>query len=247
VSNEQRPSTLAVLAAALAGTGGVLAVAGPLLANLALVRPLAGFATFALGGLLALLGLVLGGFGLRATRGGRPGRRRAWFAVAAGAAVVAALVSGALAGRGLPRINDITTNPEDPPVFEVAAGAAANRDRDMAYPAEFAPLQREAYPDVAPIHLALPPAEAFERAHQAARALRWEVLLADPARGLIEAQSVSRLFRFVDDVAIRVRPADGGSVVDVRSKSRDGKGDLGANAARIRAFAAELAGSAAGR
>lgn len=247
MSTEQRPSTLAVLAAALAGSGGTLAVAGPLLANLALVRPLTGFATFALGGGLALLGLLLGALGLRATRGGRPGRRRAWFAVAVGGAVVAALLSGALAGRGLPRINDITTSPEDPPVFEAAAGAAANRDRDMAYPAEFAPLQREAYPDLAPIRLALPPAEAFERAHQTARALGWEVTLADPARGMIEAQSVSRLFRFVDDVAIRVRPADGGSRVDVRSKSRDGQGDLGVNAARIRAFEAELARSAAGR
>jgi uncharacterized protein (DUF1499 family) len=246
VSDEQRPSILARLAAALAGTALALAVAGPLLANLALVRPLTGFGAFALGGLLGLLALVLGALGLRATRGGRPGRRRAWFAVAAGGAVAAVLVAGALGGRGLPRINDITTRPEDPPVFEAATGAEPNRGRDMAYPAAFAPLQREAYPDLAPIHLALPPAEAFEQAHQAARALGWEVVLADPARGVIEAQAVSRLFRFVDDVAIRVRPAEGGSVVDVRSKSRDGRGDLGANAARIRAFAGELAGRAAG-
>jgi uncharacterized protein (DUF1499 family) len=49
------------------------------------------------------------------------------------------------------------------------------------------------------------------------------------------------VFRFVDDVLVRVRPADGGgALVDVRSKSRDGRGDLGVNAARIRAFAEKL-------
>ena len=47
-------------------------------------------------------------------------------------------------------------------------------------------------------------------------------------------------------VSIRVRPADGGSVIDLRSKSRDGQGDMGVNAARIRAFATELGGNVAG-
>jgi len=58
---------------------------------------------------------------------------------------------------------------------------------------------------------------------------------------VIEARATSKLFRFVDDVAIRIRSKDGGSVVDIRSKSRVGQGDLGANANRIRAIAAELA------
>jgi uncharacterized protein (DUF1499 family) len=237
-------SMIARLASLVAGAAGALALGGPLLASLGAVRPLVGFTMFALGGLLALLGLVLGALGLRATRGGAAGRGRAWFAVVVGAAVLAALLSGALAGRGLPRINDITTNPEDPPVFEAAAREEANRERDMAYPAGFAAQQRVGYPDLAPIPLDVPPAEAFERARRAAAALGWEIVMADPARGMLEARSVSRLFRFVDDIAIRVRPDGEGSVVDVRSKSRDGRGDLGANAKRIRAFAAELAGGA---
>ena len=41
---------------------------------------------------------------------------------------------------------------------------------------------------------------------------------------------------FVDDIVVRIRARDGGSVLDVRSKSRVGKGDVGANAARIRAL-----------
>ncbi len=51
---------------------------------------------------------------------------------------------------------------------------------------------------------------------------------------MIEATDTSRMFRFVDDIAVRIRPDGTGSRVDVRSKSREGKGDLGVNAARIR-------------
>ena len=54
---------------------------------------------------------------------------------------------------------------------------------------------------------------------------------------------MTAIFRFVDDIAIRVRPTASGTVVDVRSKSRDGRGDLGANAERIRAFTSAFADS----
>ena len=42
------------------------------------------------------------------------------------------------------------------------------------------------------------------------------------------------------DIAIRVRPTDAGSRVDVRSVSRVGVGDFGTNAARVRAYLAKL-------
>jgi uncharacterized protein (DUF1499 family) len=72
--------------------------------------------------------------------------------------------------------------------------------------------------------------------------LGWEIIAEDPSTGRLEATDTSALFQFVDDVAVRIRPTDGGVVIDVRSKSRDGRGDLGANAARIRAFRDALAG-----
>jgi uncharacterized protein (DUF1499 family) len=239
VSTERR-SLAAFLAASFAGAGGGIVLVAPLFARFGLVPPFTGFRAFLLGGLLSLIGLVLGAVALRATRGGRPGRDRAWFAVAVGGAVLLAVLAAASAGRGLPRINDITTRPDDPPGFEAAARDADNQGRDMTYPAAFAAQQRAAYPDLAPIELPLPPEQAFERARSAAQALGWEITLSDPQRGVIEAREVSWLFRFVDDVAIRVRPQGDGSVVDVRSKSRVGQGDLGANATRIRALAAEL-------
>jgi uncharacterized protein (DUF1499 family) len=236
----ERPSVVAALAAFVGGAGGGIALLAPLLAHFHLVEPFVGFRAFLLGGLLSIVGLVLGIFGLRATRGGRPGRDRAWFAVGVGGAVLLAVLFAASPGRGLPRINDITTSPEDPPVFETAAREEANAGRDMGYPSGNAEQQRAAYPDRAPSALDVPPSEAFERARRAAEALGWEIVRADPSRGALEAREASGLFRFVDDVVVRVRARDGGAVVDVRSKSRDGQGDLGANATRIRAFAAEL-------
>lgn len=111
----------------------------------------------------------------------------------------------------------------------------------MEYPAANAGRQREAYPDLAPAARAEPPRAAYEAALAAARRMpRWEVVAADAAALVIEAVATTGLLRFKDDVVIEVRPKDGGSAVHVRSKSRVGRSDFGANAARIRAFLKEL-------
>src|SRR5207247_4988307 len=79
--------------------------------------------------------------------------------------------------------------------------------------------------------------ETFTRAEAGARQVGLTVTRSDPSAGLLEAMATSRLFGFHDDIAIRVRPeADGTSRIDMRSKSRDGQGDFGVNAARIRTF-----------
>ena len=239
----ERSSRLALLAAIVAGAGGAFTVAGVAGAHFGAVAPFAGFRAFLLGTLLALIGGILGAFGLRATRGGVRGRDRAWFAVIMGALALGFVLAGALPGRGAPRINDFTTDPGDPPTFEYAVRDPETRGRDYSYPAGFAEQQRAAYPDLAPIHLDVAPREAYEAARAAAESLGWHITLADPARGVIEARDTSKLFRFVDDVAVRVRPADdGGSVVDIRSKSRDGQGDIGVNTKRIRTFRDRIAG-----
>jgi len=118
---------------------------------------------------------------------------------------------------------------------------------DLSHPGEeFAAKQRDAYPDLEPIRLDAPPREAFARAVGAAGALGWKIVHRDAEAGRLEAVDVTRIFRFRDDVVVRVRPADGGSVVDLRSRSRVGRGDLGANAARIRAFRDRLEGESSG-
>jgi len=138
--------------------------------------------------------------------------------------------------RAVPPINDITTDTQNPPRYMTTP---------RAYPgAEFARQQRAAYPDIAPVILPLPPREAFAKAVAAAEAMGWEVVGRDPAAGTIEAVDTTRWFGFRDDIAIRVTPAPGGSPnlsqVDVRSKSRVGRSDVGTNAQRIRAYVERL-------
>ena len=96
--------------------------------------------------------------------------------------------------------------------------------------------QRNAYPDLQPVMLKVAPAQAFERALATVGEMGWDLVGSDAAAGRIEATDTTFWFGFKDDVVIRVRPADGGSRVDVRSLSRVGVGDAGTNAKRIRAF-----------
>jgi uncharacterized protein (DUF1499 family) len=195
------------------------------------------FPLFLLGGLLGLLGLVLALIALYTTRPakGRAGRGLAWGACALAVAVLAGIAVAASSGRGAPPINDITTDPSDPPQFAALTREGPNAGRDMSYPGEeFASQQRAAYPDLAPIAVATPPDATFAAVKAAVEGFGWTIVDADAGTGVIEATDTSHIFRFVDDIAIRIRPDAGGSRVDMRSKSREGRGDLGANAARIR-------------
>jgi len=232
-----RRSRIAVLAGVLGAVGIFDILLGPALIHAGVVSPMFGFQwMFGLGLVEAMAGLAVGLAALYCTRtgAGLGGRGFAWAGIGAGLVAVALLVLTARPGAGLPAINDITTDPADPPLFSAT-------DRDMSYPAEsFAPQQRAAYPDLEPIRVSSAADRAFVLASDTAESLGWEIISVDPAAGRLEAREVSRIFRFVDDVVVRVRPAAGGAVIDVRSKSRDGRGDLGVNARRIRAFAATI-------
>jgi uncharacterized protein (DUF1499 family) len=242
-----RRSRLAVVSGFLGALGVFDAVLGPVLIQLGVVKPLFGFQFFfGLGLLLGLVALLLSPFALRATRaaGTRSGRGLAWLGFGCGALLVAVLFVSARPGGGLPPINDITTDLADPPLFSgdpAVADDPSAAGRDMAYPADFVVQVQGAYPDLQPIRVSSDSARALALAVETATALGWEVIAVDEASGTVLARETTKIFRFVDDVVIRVRPADGGgSIVDLRSKSRDGRGDLGANAARIRRFAEKL-------
>ncbi len=244
----ETPSRVATLALHL-GVAGVLAlVVGPVAIQLGALSPYAGFAIFAFGGLLCgLLALVLGMIGLWRTRAttGREGRGRALRGALLGAAILALIAGAAGSGRGVPAINDITTNPDDPPVFAHAGQLPGNEGRDLSYPSDFAAKQRAGYPDLAPIRVELSPPDALYQCLRAAEFLGWQVTHDNQEGGTLEATETSRIFRFVDDISVRVRPDGTGSVIDVRSKSRVGRGDLGANAKRIEAFRKKLTPAAA--
>ena len=145
--------------------------------------------------------------------------------------------------RGVPAIHDITTDTEHPPAFVdvIPLRQAAGASNPPEYPGNSVAVeQKKAYADLAPLDLSLPPADAFPKALAAARAMGWEIVAERATEGRIEATATTSWFGFKDDIVIRVAPGGSGTRVDVRSKSRVGRSDVGANAARIRDYLAKL-------
>ncbi len=226
-------SRLAKVTVRLGVFAAILFLMGPLVAHLEYVQPIAGFIAFALGGILGVIAAILGLIALRGSD-----RSLVLPGLVPALAVVVIFLGAASRGRGIPRINDITTDPANPPQFVKAQFEPSNLGRDLSYPGEsFAAQQREGYPDLAPLKLSLPPDAAFAKVKSTAQSMpAWQVTREDDATHTLEGVESTWLFRFRDDFVIEVRPADGGSVVQMRSKSRVGKGDVGANAKRIERF-----------
>jgi len=145
--------------------------------------------------------------------------------------------------QSVPRIHDITTDTVDPPAFVAIAPLREDAPNPLEYPGEeTAEQQRDAYPDITTWMVDVYPAIVFEHALAVVESQGWELVDADENDGRIEATDITFWFGFKDDVVIRIRADNGGSRVDVRSKSRVGMSDVGANAARIRKFLDELEG-----
>ncbi|MDE2154589.1 MAG: DUF1499 domain-containing protein [Xanthomonadaceae bacterium] len=143
--------------------------------------------------------------------------------------------------RSLPAIHDISTDTVDPPRFQAILALRENAPNSPVYGgAGIAAEQHAAYPDIQPLHLAHAAAEVLAAAHEVAQAMGWRIVAEQADAGRLEATATTRWFGFKDDVVIRVRPEGNGSRLDIRSESRLGGSDVGANAARIRRFTARL-------
>ncbi|MGX7708317.1 DUF1499 domain-containing protein [Methylobacterium sp. Gmos1] len=172
--------------------------------------------------------------------------------VAVGGLLLAALVlayPAYMAARGamLPPLTDVSTDIENPPAFSrsraawEARGGRLPRDSNPAARA----LQREAYPQIAPLTLDLGPDEAFALAMKAAQNRKWQVVESYKpggrvGNGRIEAVVRSRLLGLPYDVTVRLHPRADGTRIDVRSATRFGDRDFGQNADHIRAYLDEI-------
>jgi uncharacterized protein (DUF1499 family) len=163
-----------------------------------------------------------------------------------------------------PPIHDVTTDIDNPPALVDAiplrdAHPFKNRD-GKTNPAEYIrdyprpggngslnvpDLQQKAFPDIQPVKLDVPPAQAFDKALKTVKDLKWTVISAKPEEGRIEAWDKTPWFGFTDDVVIRVQADGAGSRLDIRSVSRIGFGDVGKNAKRIRLYVKKLTGARA--
>jgi uncharacterized protein (DUF1499 family) len=241
---DEPPSQLAIWARRLAIFAAVVAVLAIGIEQWGGLETIPMLVTFGSSLALAFLAVVVAGaaFVMLWINGG-PG---------AGAAVTATVISLMLLGYPaylgyraytLPAIKDITTDPIDPPKFEVVA--RLRPANTSAYPGlTTAELQKEAYPDVEPLLVKVTPMVAYEDAMKVIAKKKWRVVDArtpQPGRdGHIEAIARSPIMGFRDDVVVRIRPARDGARIDARSASRYGYTDFGANAARVEALLDEI-------
>lgn len=208
-------------------------------------------------GLVALIALITAIIGIILDR--RKGRKTRWPLLGLGTIVslgfIGYLVSYAMTIASLPAIHDITTDLADPPQFSALTLRADNWDnipgaddgemRGMNPRQRWATLHQDAFPDIRSVRIDQPVAQVIEKAKRLAEDRGWEVANVDPASGHLEATATISLFRFKDDVVIRARAAENGqsSIIDMRSVSRVGVHDLGANAKRVRQFLSDLSGT----
>ncbi len=142
----------------------------------------------------------------------------------------------------MPWIHDVSTAADDPPPFIALREVRLACTNGVAYSGPQGEEQRLTYPDLLPLLLTQSLPVIFHAALAVCTALRWVIAAAEvnPAQGRIEATAITRWMRFKDDVVIRMRLHPGGSHLDMRSASRVGSSDFGANAKRIRMFLHEL-------
>jgi uncharacterized protein (DUF1499 family) len=190
----------------------------------------------------ALAGAVLSVAGL-VVSGGRP--RRTLLAAFIGAAVGAGAAyipwNWKQTADALPYIHDISTDTVSPPEFVAAAKLRKPGDHPVTYDGkEVADLQQKAYPDLVTLTTKASPEKVFEAAKAAIASMGMQLSEADATQGRIEATQTSLLYGFTDDMVVRIASGADGTKVDVRSKSRVGRSDLGQNAKRIRVFLQKL-------
>ena len=139
----------------------------------------------------------------------------------------------------VPAIHDITTDTQNPPVFEALADAREAAPNAVDYPGDAtAQQQQAAYPYIKPLVLDEAPQMILAAAQAEAEEAGWRI--ARITDNHIEATATTRWFGFEDDVVIRLTELENGVQVDMRSASRLGASDVGTNAARIEKFLTAL-------
>ncbi|WP_189404721.1 DUF1499 domain-containing protein [Alteromonas halophila] len=137
----------------------------------------------------------------------------------------------------VPPIHDITTDVTNPPEFVAVAPLRKDAPNPVNYEGgEVTKQQLEAYPELKTVKLAQPVDEVYQAAEAAVATLGWKRVTDGARENTIEATDTTLWFGFKDDVVIRLTPEGDNTLVDVRSKSRVGKSDLGKNAERINTF-----------
>jgi len=231
-------SRLAIFALVVAGLS-----VGILRANLLEIEP--ALATVAAALVLAALAILLACLSfISIWRQGHAGLGRAILGLLLGIALLAYPAYLAQRAYRYPAIADVTTDPANPPRY-VALAAQRPKNR-IVYPAGNARAQRAAYPDLVPLQLTLPLRTSYAVVLGVLNKRKWPLVESVPPAGnrgeaIIEATARSPLMGFRDDIVIRVTAVGNtGSRIDLRSASRFGVHDFGANASRLRSLLEDI-------
>jgi Protein of unknown function (DUF1499) len=206
---------------------------------------------------LALGAILLGAlFGWRAKKAiAPPPRKLRWAGMLAALVYVGWVGTFLMAALTVPAIHDISTDLADPPAFRTLSLRADNLDdvpgmddenmKGMTPQQRWVLIHQKKYGDIRSVRINEPVPSVIAKAERLAAARGWDVAVSLPEEGRLEATETSALFRFKDDIVLRVKPTDTGegSIVDMRSVSRVGVSDLGVNAKRVRSFLADLSGT----
>lgn len=195
----------------------------------------------AVGALVFIVGLV---YSIFARNANPVGAKAALVGAIIAIIPVAPLALQAKKGKSLPFIHNISTDTQDAPVFDKITELRDENDNPHVYDpnqligesGKLAELQTKAYPNVKTLQSKLSVEEAMTKAESVAKAMGWDVVNVDSGKGIVEATETTLLWGFKDDIVIRVQQQGGNTEIDLRSVSRFGGSDLGANAARIETF-----------
>ena len=233
--------------------GAMLLPIGALGSRLGLWPFTIGFLFLAIGVVIATLAAAIGIIGLIVAAAKS---MRSELAALGIGSVVGLLVLGVMgvqfnSAQSVPPIHNITTDTEDPPMFDAivehrkdALNAHTYDAMQMVGERTLSELQRTAFPEVATLRAQVSLDAAVDRAVEAIDAMGMEVVNVscctgvdvDRSQGIVEATATTFWFGFKDDVVVRLREAGDDVLVDVRSVSRVGQSDLGVNAHRILTF-----------
>ena len=170
-------------------------------------------------------------------RSNPPGARAGLVAAAICLLPLFGIGSQLVTAKSVPAIHNISTDTTNPPDFFKIVELRSAQNNPLYYDVdELAEIQQAAYPEIKTLYTPLSKSDAHDRALVVAEALGWEIVDQNAVAGIIEATATTALWNFKDDIVIRVSDEGNQVAIDLRSVSRVGQSDLGANAKRIKKF-----------
>lgn len=211
----------------------ILFLMGPILAHFHIIPALAGFGMFVGSAVVGILCLIASIAAIK-----RKELQSGVLLFSIGALPLF-IIGYTLSTNGThPPINDISTDLLNPPVL------FDQRTPDIAIVMDpnTADIVKTSYSDLSPVFSKKDPQTVYGIVSDAAKSNpQWTIYKEDSVGLVLHGYERFGIFQFTDDFTIRVLPAsDGSAIIDMRSKSRDGKADFGINAKRIRAFLSTL-------